>query len=300
MNVSKILLNGTEYNLTDNDAQSKINEINESLSNVNESLKDYAKSEDVEANYQPKGDYLTEHQSLDNYYTKEQVDEAIDAIPSYDDTALSGRVATLEAIDHSKYLTEHQNISNLATKAELEEVSDKVDAIVVPTKVSELTNDSKYQTEAQVNAAIQNVVGAAPEALDTLEEIAEKLGDNDDVVAGIVNTLSTKVDATALNNYFTKAEVDSKIADGVESIDLTVYETKEGAADKYQPKGNYLTEHQDITGKADKSEIPSLEGYATESWVEDKNYLTEHQSLSDYVKKSAFVVNGETLEITFN
>ena len=32
----------------------------------------------------------------------------------------------------------------------------------------------------------------------------------------------------------------------------------------------------------DKPEIPSLEGYATEQWVEDKNYLTEHQSLSDY------------------
>ena len=40
MNVSIILLNGVEYNLTDNDAQSKINEINESLSNVNDSLKD--------------------------------------------------------------------------------------------------------------------------------------------------------------------------------------------------------------------------------------------------------------------
>ena len=319
MNVSKILLNGVEYNLTDNDAQSKINEINESLSNVNESLKDYAKSEDVAANYQPKGDYLTEHQSLDNYYTKEQVDEAIDAIPSYDDTALSGRVADLEAIDHSKYLTEHQNISNLATKAEVKEVADKVDAIEVPTKVSELTNDSKYQTEAQVNAAIQKVVGAAPEALDTLEEIAEKLGDNDDVVAGLVTTISGKADkadtynksqideivttvntqlnsklpiesfnewsetvatkeevsgkadASALNNYYSKTEVESKIADavtgGVESIDLTVYETKEDATEKYQPKGNYLT---------------------------------EHQSLADYVKKAAFAVNGETLEITFN
>ena len=131
--------------------------------------------------------------------------------------------------------------------------------------------DAKYQTEAQVNAAIQKVVGAAPEALDTLEEIAEKLGDNDDVVAGLVTTISGKADASALNNYFTKAEVESKVADavtgGVESIDLTVYETKEDATEKYQPKGNYLT---------------------------------EHQSLSDYAKKSAFTVNCETLEITFN
>ena len=35
-----------------------------------------------------------------------------------------------------------------------------------------------------------------------------------------------------------------------------------------------------------KYEKPSLEGYATEQWVEDKGYLTEHQDLSGYVEKS--------------
>ena len=35
-----------------------------------------------------------------------------------------------------------------------------------------------------------------------------------------------------------------------------------------------------------KYEIPSIEGYATEQWVEDKGYLTEHQDLSGYVEKS--------------
>jgi hypothetical protein len=32
----------------------------------------------------------------------------------------------------------------------------------------------------------------------------------------------------------------------------------------------------------DKPEIPSLDGYATETWVEDKKYLTEHQDISGY------------------
>ena len=31
-----------------------------------------------------------------------------------------------------------------------------------------------------------------------------------------------------------------------------------------------------------EAEIPSLDGYATQEWVEDKHYLTEHQSLSAY------------------
>lgn len=207
MEVTKLHLNGNEYNFTDADAQSKINDIKDSTYTKGEvdkaltdSLKDYAKSKDVADTYQPKGDYLTEH----------------------------------------------QNISHLATKNEVKAVSDKVDAIKVPTKVSELTNDSKYQTETQVNTAIQKVVGTAPEALDTLGEIADKLSDNDDVVAGLVNTLSTKADKSALNNYYKKAEVESKIAEGIDSIDLTPYETVGGAADKYQPKGNYLTSHQSL------------------------------------------------------
>lgn len=36
-----------------------------------------------------------------------------------------------------------------------------------------------------------------------------------------------------------------------------------------------------------KYEIPSIEGYATEQWVEDKGYLTEHQQLK--------TINGETI-----
>lgn len=41
-----------------------------------------------------------------------------------------------------------------------------------------------------------------------------------------------------------------------------------------------------LNGKADKSEIPSLNGYATEDWVEGQGYLKEHQDLSDYAKKN--------------
>lgn len=55
----------------------------------------------------------------------------------------------------------------------------------------------------------------------------------------------------------------------------------------------YLTQHQDISGLATKqelaeveAEIPSLEGYATQQWVENQNYLTEHQSLDNYYTKT--------------
>ena len=55
----------------------------------------------------------------------------------------------------------------------------------------------------------------------------------------------------------------------------------------------FLTQHQDVSSLATKSEvkavedkIPSLEGYATEQWVEAKGYLTGHQSLENYAFRS--------------
>ena len=35
-----------------------------------------------------------------------------------------------------------------------------------------------------------------------------------------------------------------------------------------------------------KTEVPSLDGYATQSWVQSQNYLTSHQNLSSYATKS--------------
>lgn len=55
-------------------------------------------------------------------------------------------------------------------------------------------------------------------------------------------------------------------------VDLTPYLTKTDAQSTYQPIGNYATkeEVEEIS-----ESIPSLNGYATETWVENKNYLTE-------------------------
>lgn len=41
----------------------------------------------------------------------------------------------------------------------------------------------------------------------------------------------------------------------------------------------------DYNDLTNKPTIPSLDGYATEQWVEDKGYLTEHQSLENYYTK---------------
>lgn len=65
------------------------------------------------------------------------------------------------------------------------------------TKVSELLNDSDFQNAEQVEAAIQKIIGSAPEVLDTLAEIAKALGDDPNFAA----TMTAKL--TELENKLT-------------------------------------------------------------------------------------------------
>ncbi len=76
-----------------------------------------------------------------------------------------------------------------------------------PTAVSAFTNDSGYQTASQVETIASNkieaVVGSAPEALDTLKEIADALGNDADFAGTITTQLAGKVntsDLTAISN----------------------------------------------------------------------------------------------------
>ena len=81
----------------------------------------------------------------------------------------------------------HNDYTN-ADKLKLDGIQDGANLV---TKVSELQNDSGFVTEADVNQAINYLIGAAPEALDTLKELADALG-NDPDFAG---TLTRKITA---------------------------------------------------------------------------------------------------------
>lgn len=63
----------------------------------------------------------------------------------------------------------------------------------------------------------------------------------------------------------------------------TVIPSLDGYATQTWVSGQgYLTQHQDISGKADKSEIPTK----TSDLTNDSGYLTQHQSLENYALKS--------------
>ena len=85
---------------------------------------------------------------------------------------------------------------------------------------------------------------------------------------------SVELDGTILKITFNtesgKQEIDIDLK---ELFDKDLYYTKDEVDGKLETK-------------ADKADIPSLDGYATEAWVESKNYLTEHQDVSYLATKT--------------
>ncbi len=128
----------------------------------------------------------------------------------------------------------------------------------------------------------------------------------------------------SLDGYATETYVQAKIAEaslaGGET-DLSGYATKDdlktGLATKAEVEhthSEYLTEHQDISMKADKSEIPTLTSqltndsgfittipseYVTDEELDAKGYLTEHQSL-DHLATKQELTEGLTTKAEVN
>jgi hypothetical protein len=130
-----------------------------------------------------------------------------------------------------------------ATDTKVSELEEKIGN--VPTKVSEFENDANYQSASQVDARIQEVVAAAPEALDTLKELADALG-NDPNFAGTVTTELAKK-ANSIDVY-TKEEADAKF--------ITEHQSLEGlATEKFVEEQIAAIPPVDLTPYATKEEI---------------------------------------------
>ena len=98
------------------------------------------------------------------------------------------------------------------------------------TKVSELLNDSGFQTEAEVEAAIQKIIGSAPGVLDTLEEIAKALGDDPNFATTMtqkLNELTTKIETETEKRVEGDAALDTKLT----TLSTTLTKTVEDLRD---------------------------------------------------------------------
>ena len=209
---------------------------------------------------------------------------------------------------------------------------------MIPVSTSQLTNDSGfltvkdlpsdlteyvteeeltakgYTTTTYVNEKIADLVGGAPWTLDTLEELADALKDNKDIVTLLEESIATKQDkiddlATIRSNAekgastYTKEEIDSK---GY----LTNIPSEYVTDSELESKG-YLTQHQDISGKQDAiSDLETIRSgaalgatalqsvpseYVTESELNAKNYAIK-SDLDNFVLVEEFASLAETVD----
>ena len=159
----------------------------------------------------------------------------------------------------------------LATEEELNTV-----AASIPTKTSQLSNDSNFLTAhqdiSQITQAIADKVkvGNYYETLSAIQTLSVvNIAENDyyDLIANdkidettiyivssdLINAYGQQVKNLAIptdpNDAATKNYVDQEIAN---------------LSDKYQPKGNYLTSHQSLSNYYTKTQVNSISSYLSE------------------------------------
>lgn len=149
--------------------------------------------------------------------------------------------------------TKDNSYSKAETDAAIKVVSDKVTSNTnnIGTLNTTLTNSyyTKSQTDTQIANKIQEVVGTAPEALDTLGEIADALSSNDDAISAINGVLEGKANSS---DVYTKNEVDNSVN--------TLTNNLNGLAADYESLNTEVTENTTnisnlIAKKADKVDV---------------------------------------------
>ena len=215
-------------------------------------IKDFATKEETEAIKTWVGEqgFLTEHQSLEGLATEQFVTDRISEIqiPETGHLATKDEVAnaveglaTEEFVTNQGYITEHQDISYLATKEEVNEI------------VKQIPSIDGLATETYVDEKVASINIPSIEGLATEAWVNEQ------------GFLTEHQDITGKQDVIEDLEA---IREGAAKGATALQEVPEEyiTNEELEAKG-YLTEHQDLSEYAKKEELPTLEGYATETWV---------------------------------
>lgn len=143
------------------------------------------------------------------------------------------------------------------------EISDKL-AIV----------DGDSNTEGSFRKAIADVIAAAPEDLDTLKEIADKLAGNDDLHTALNQAITEKADASALANEVSRAT-------GVESGLQVAIATKADATALLTLEKKITANTTALNNYALKTELPTVPT-KTSQLTNDSNFITAADADSRY------------------
>lgn len=141
--------------------------------------------------------------------------------------------------------------------------------VITETRVGEIAN-------VKIKEAINQFVGEAPEAFDTLQEIGTWIGEHEDAYELLVNAVTNKADkATTLAGYgITDAKIEGgKITLGNQTITpLTQHQSLANYLTTAAASSTYATKT-DLNAKAAKSDVESLK-----TKVESLEYMTDTEA----------------------
>lgn len=150
---------------------------------------------------------------------------------------------------------------DLSSKIKAEQTRAEGKEKEISDKLAIVNGDSN--TEGSFRKAIADVVAAAPEDLDTLKEIADKLAGNDDLHTALNQAITEKADASALANEVTRATgaesgLQAAIATKADATALSNYvlttalnkqvDTLNTAISAKQDAGNYIPYDASVAG----------------------------------------------------
>lgn len=189
-------------------------------------------------------------------------------------------------------INESQNTAIEGLRGGLEGKQDKINdldairegAALGATAIQEHQSLEGYATEQWVNDKNYATKDEIP-SIDGF--ITETEADSKYQVKGDYITTETDPIWTAeKGDYYKTVEVDVLVNEAKSSANtaISIASSAEGIATAAHSRADEALEQ--LENKANKNEIPSLDGYATESWVEGKGYLTEHQDISGKLDKT--------------
>lgn len=210
---------------------------------------------------------------LSSYATKEDIPTKTSQLDNDSNfiSSIPSEYITETELNAKGYLTEHQSLDNYALKSEIPSV---------PTKISQLQNDS-------------NFISSIPEEYVTEQELNSKGLATETFVTNKIEEAQLGGGEIDLSGYATKEELNTKVdkvnGKGLSTEDYTTTEKNKLAnLSTVATSGNYndLTNKPSIPTKTSQlindsgylTEIPSE--YVTETELNAKGYLTEHQDIS--------------------
>lgn len=193
--------------------------------------------------------------------------------------------------EEGKELSSNDFTDELKVKLEgIEEFANRI------TNVSQLVNDSKFQTEEEVKAAIEGIIGSAPDVLDTLKEIADALGND----PNFATTITKKLAALA-------EQINQEVEDRTNAVSQV-----QGDLDtKYQELSSKITLQGENINKeisdrkeadaAMKSEITSLGTSLTALGTELRQIVNQnYQTLQQQIRAQDALIQENTQAIQTN